>query len=114
MNLTVVADGRHPVPTELTLEGDGGADAQVGRPAGDRLRPTEGATQTVADPVRPAHRARALRLVVDAVRERHHERSGQRGRHVPVSIAEVGLTGVPVPPAPAHRRHRVPRAISFA
>ena len=25
LDLTVVADGRHPVPTALTLEGDGGA-----------------------------------------------------------------------------------------
>ena len=99
LHLTVVADGRHPVPTELTLEGDGGAVRTLSvPPITDAVG--EGSTQTVTipfDPLASAH----LRVVVDAVRDGTTNGVISASDTVPVSIAEVGLAGVPVPAAPS-------------
>ncbi len=99
LHLTVVADGRHPVPTELTLEGDGGAARTLSvPPITDAVG--EGSTQTVTipfDPLASAH----LRLVVDAVRDGTTNGVVSAPETVPVSIAEVGLAGVPAPAAPS-------------
>jgi arabinofuranan 3-O-arabinosyltransferase len=99
LNLTVVADGRHPVPTELTLMGDGGEARKLTVPPVTDAA-GEGSTQTVSipfDPLTSAH----LRLVVDAVRDGTTNGVVSAPADVPVSIAEVGLAGVPAPAAPS-------------
>jgi arabinofuranan 3-O-arabinosyltransferase len=98
LNLTVVADGRHPVPTALTLEGDGGVTRKlVVPPVSDVAE--KGGTQTVTIPFESLTSSR-LRLVVDSVRDGTTNGAVSATILVPVSIAEVGLAGVPVPAAP--------------
>ena len=99
LDLTVVADGRHPVPTALTLQGDGGATRTLAVPPVDDVA-EKGGTQTVTIPFEPLTSAR-LRVVVDAVRDGTTNGAVSASILVPVSIAEAGLAGVPVPAAPS-------------
>jgi arabinofuranan 3-O-arabinosyltransferase len=96
--LRVVADGRHSVPTRVTVEADGVPVATVDLPAvSDGTR--EGATREVPLEFGPVD-ARHLRIVVDQVRasttidDRTREQVG-----LPVGIAELGVVGVPRAPA---------------
>ena len=98
-DLSVVADGRHSVPTRLRLVTETGAERILTVPdISDTPRP--GATQTVRLSF-PAVTARHVRLVIEGVR-RVTALPGDMGpaATLPVSIAEAGLAGVPQPAAP--------------
>ena len=99
LDLELVADGKHSVPTRLRLEVDGVPGPTVDVPAVPDAA-SEGATARV--PVSfPAVTGRVVRLVVDAVRPvttpdpRTHTLLT-----LPVAIAETGMPDVPVPSAP--------------
>ncbi len=99
IDLTVVADGRHSVPTQFTLAADGVPVRSFTIPdLPDRARPD--ATRTVSVPFDPVTGSE-FRLYVDAVRPKLTRVVRDRPLvTAPVSIAEVGLNGVPKP-APA-------------
>jgi arabinofuranan 3-O-arabinosyltransferase len=99
LELQVVADGKHSVPTRLRLEVDGVPGPTIDVPAVPDAA-TEGATARVPVSI-PAVTGREMRLVVDAVRPvttpdpRTHELLT-----LPVAIAETGMPDVPAPSAP--------------
>lgn len=99
VELTVVADGRHSVPTRLRLEADGVPVATV--PVPEIADSTvEGATATVSLSFEPVQ-AHDLRLVVDEVRRRTAiEGDPAPEATLPVAFAEVGLAGVAGPVDP--------------
>ncbi len=96
--MTVVADGRHPVPTQIRVEGGGRVQSVAVPPIVDSA--TRNATQTVTIPIDPIT-ASDVRVTIEAVR------AGMTGAEVtgapplPVAIAEVGVANVPRPLAPA-------------
>lgn len=99
VDLVVVADGRHSVPTQLRLEADGVPTRTLTVPAiTDSTTPD--ATKTVSVPFDPVT-AQHLRLVVETVRPvtTIDDRS-KALLTLPVAIAETGLAGVPAPAAP--------------
>jgi hypothetical protein len=99
-DLTVVADGRHSVPTRLRILTETGAERVVTVPdIADASR--EGATQTVRLSF-PAVTGSHVRIVIDAIR-RVTALPGDPGpgATLPVSIAEAGVPGVPRPATPA-------------
>ena len=100
LDLTVVADGRHSVPTSIRLEADGEPVATVPVPeiadGGE-----EGTTRQVSLPFPPVQ-ARQLRLVVDGVRRTSVDVADPGPEPtLPVALAEVVLGGVPRPADPA-------------
>jgi len=100
LDLQVVNDGRHSVPTQLTLTSDTGATRQITLPAvGDQSTPNA----TVAMPVRFAPiSGTTFRLTIDAVRPvRTLEYFSAYPMVMPVAIAEVGMPGVHRGPEPA-------------
>jgi len=102
LNLQVVADGQHSVPTQVRLEVDGGTGAGSVRtltlPA-VQDRTVHGGT--VAVPVAfPAVTGTRFRLVLTEVRaETTRNYFGGGPLQEPVAIAEVGATGLRVPSA---------------
>ncbi len=99
-DLTVVADGRHSVPTRLRLLTDTGEQRDVDvPPIADGTH--EGATQTVHLSF-PSLTARHVRIRIEKVR-RVTAIPGDPGpaATLPVSIAEAGVPGVPRPAAPS-------------
>ena len=99
VELTFAHDRHHSVPTQFSLLADGVPVRSFTVPAsGDASQ--DGATRTVTIPFDPVV-GRELRLVVDSVAPRFTPVALDRPKvELPVSIAEVGLAGVPVP-APA-------------
>ena len=100
LDLQVVADGRHSVPTQLTLQPAGGAPVTVAvPPVTDTATP--GGTVTV--PLRFAPiTTDQLRVTVSAVRpEQTIEYFSRSPLELPVSIAEVGIPGVHAAAPPA-------------
>ena len=99
LDLELVADGKHSVPTRLRLEVDGAPGPTVDVPAVPDAA-SEGATARV--PVSfPAVTGRVVRLVVDAVRPvTTPDPRTHKLLTLPVAIAETGMPGVPVPSAP--------------
>ncbi len=99
LDLRVVADGRHSVPTRLRLEVDGAPPRLIDVPP--IVDGAAGATRSVPvsfAPVTGTH----LRLVVDRVRAvTTPDPSTHQPVALPVAIAETGLGGVPVPASPA-------------
>jgi arabinofuranan 3-O-arabinosyltransferase len=95
LDLAVVADGRHSVPTQLRLDVDGRSRVLDVPPIRDKAAPN--ALTTV--PLRfPAVRGRQIRFTVTAVREEQTRVFGTaRMRVEPVAIAEFGVPGVTVP-----------------
>ncbi len=98
-DLTVVADGRHSVPTRVRLEADGAPVASVPVPEiADGA--VAGATTTVSVSFEPVQ-AQDLRLVVEEVRRRTAiEGDPAPEATLPVAFAEVGLAGVVAPGSP--------------
>jgi hypothetical protein len=94
VTLQVVADGRHSVPTVLELDGDDGAKRTLQLPGiADLASP--GSTQTVTIPFTPMTE-RSFRLEVKATRIVSADSNPfDFGNALPVSLAEVGLAGVP-------------------
>ncbi|HXY94061.1 MAG TPA: alpha-(1-_3)-arabinofuranosyltransferase family protein [Acidimicrobiia bacterium] len=99
IDLTVVADRRHSVPTQFTLAADGVPLRTFTIEPPARGKP--GTTRTVSVPFDPVT-GKQFRLYVDAVEPkmttvlRHQPKV-----EAPVAIAEVGLAGVPTPAAAA-------------
>jgi arabinofuranan 3-O-arabinosyltransferase len=90
LDLVLVTDGQHSVPTRLRLEGDGAPVATVDVPPVEDLD-EPGATTAVSVTV-PAFRASTVRVVIDEVREVLGSDSfSEFPQTVPVGIAEVGL-----------------------
>ena len=98
VDLTVIADGRHSVPTQFTLQADDGSTRSFTIPQlRDGTQP--GTTRTVTVPFDPVTGQR-FRLLVDAVRPKFTRVArGEPQIEAPVGIAEVGLAGVPAPSA---------------
>ncbi|HMA45865.1 MAG TPA: discoidin domain-containing protein, partial [Frankiaceae bacterium] len=100
LDLSVVADGRHSVPTKLRLEVDGRPVRTLDLPPLPDVAVDDGTR-----PVRlafPPVRGSRLRLVVEAVREvRTRDSISERPIALPVAFAEVGAAGLRVPPAPS-------------
>ncbi len=94
LELQVVADGRHSVPTELTLSTPDGQTRQVALPPiADGS--TELATTTVTVPVTPALVTDQVQVTVSGLRPLLREPRGEeRAAVLPVAIAELGLPGV--------------------
>jgi hypothetical protein len=89
LDLRLVDDGHHSVPTELTVRGDGGDERTVAVPAGGGV-------------VRfPAFGARTVRVTVDGFRQvtatNWFDRSADQ---LPVGIAELGIAGAVRPRLP--------------
>ena len=101
LELQLVTDGRHSIPTELTITTDEGS--RVVRlphvPAGRGRK--QGSTTTM--PVSfPAITGQTVRITIDKTRaltERDYYSTGQQV--FPVGIAEVGIPGVVAEPTPA-------------
>jgi hypothetical protein len=99
MRLAVVADGRHSVPTAVELSVDGGVRRLTLPAIADR--PSENATVTVSlhFPALTGHR---IRVTVTGVRTRLATRESTGDTvAAPVGIAELGIPGLRVAPAPA-------------
>jgi hypothetical protein len=96
VDLAVVADGRHSVPTQLRLEVDGQKRVLDLPPIADKATPN--AVTTV--PLRfPAVHGRDIRFTITGIREERSRIFGTaRTRVEPVAIAEFGVPGVSVPP----------------
>jgi arabinofuranan 3-O-arabinosyltransferase len=97
LDLVLVADGRHSVPTSLVLQADGAPVATVPVPAvpdGDRPGTTTRVSIPLPDPVTATN----LRVVVDQVRAiETTDWSTRKIRTMPVGIAELGAAGLAVP-----------------
>jgi arabinofuranan 3-O-arabinosyltransferase len=99
LNLAIVADGKHSVPTQLQLQTDTGDTRTITLPAiADQA--AEGATTTV--PVSfPAVSGRQFRLTISGARvETTVDYTTHRSTALPEAIAEVGMPGVPGPAHP--------------
>jgi len=94
LDLTLVADGRHSVPTRLTIEPAGGAPFAVDVPAvADGAEPVHVATVPVRFPA--AVTTSGLRVTVEAVRPvTSQEYFSLSQIELPVAIAELGIPGV--------------------
>ena len=101
LELQVVADGRHSVPTELTLSTPDGQTRQVALPPiADGS--TELATTTVTVPVTPALVTDQVQVTVSGLRPLLREPRGEeRAAVLPVAIAELGLPGITSEPEPS-------------
>jgi len=97
--LQVVADGRHSLPTSLTITTESGSRSVNLPPISDRATP--GAT--VAVPVTfPALSGSHIRITVTGVRlESSTNYYSPSPIALPLGIAEVGIPGVQVAPTPA-------------
>jgi arabinofuranan 3-O-arabinosyltransferase len=99
LDLAVVADGRHSVPTRLRVT-VGGAEQVVDVPPVDDRTGTENATVRVPVDLEPM-RGRTVRVAVEEVREvRFVEFHSNRPVTQPVGIAELGIPGVAAPALP--------------
>jgi hypothetical protein len=96
MNLSLVADGRHSVPTRLGLVVDGTKVRELSvPPISDH--PKENATSTVRVSFPPVHGSN-IKLVVDGVREvKTKDSISGMMTDFPVGVAEVGVAGLRVP-----------------
>jgi hypothetical protein len=99
LDLQIVADGRHSVPTQLRIEGDGQTRV-VDLPAIEDV-PGENATVNVPVAFDPITASR-VRVTVEAVRAiETREYYSDTPIVLPVAIAELGLAGVQRPPLAA-------------
>jgi arabinofuranan 3-O-arabinosyltransferase len=100
LDLTVIADGRHSVPTALSLSTDGGAPEQVAVPPITDDSSHENATRTVRVALPKALTGRALTVRIDDIRaEKTIDYISEQSVDLPVAIAELGVPGLHLPPA---------------
>ena len=99
LDLSLVSDGRHSVPTRLTIDAGGGQTRVVDVPPVATVSVENG---TVAAPVTfPAVTTDHVRVTIDAVRPVNTiEYYSNLPTNLPVAIAELGIPGVQRP-APA-------------
>jgi len=99
MHLKVVADGRHSLPTAIELQVDGAVRELRLPPI--RNRTAENATVPVTLHF-PAMRGRSVRVTIAAVKPQLATRESTGDTvTAPVGIAELGVPGLRVAPAPA-------------
>ncbi len=99
LDLQIAADGRHSVPTAITVSAGGDAE-RVTLPT---IADSRVAGSVVSVPVALAHplTGQTVRLTVDSVRfEDTRDYYAQSARALPIGIAEVGISGVAAPPLP--------------
>ena len=98
LNLQIVADGHHSVPTELTITPDGDASKAVKIPLPD-IADQVGAGATVSVPVDfPAVTGQVLHVGISKVRlEQVKDWYSDSQVPTPVAIAELGIPGVRMP-----------------
>ncbi|HEV3227066.1 MAG TPA: alpha-(1-_3)-arabinofuranosyltransferase family protein, partial [Acidimicrobiales bacterium] len=97
MNLMVVADGRHSVPTHLRVEADGHTAASVTVPAVTDRPGTQGADAVVKVPIdlKAPVTGTKITVVVDGVREiTTTDWFSNTPIRMPVGIAELGIDGL--------------------
>ncbi len=100
MNLQVVADGRHSVPTKLRIDVDN-ASQEVTVPAVKDRNGDQNATVTVPLTF-PAMTGRRIRVTIEDVRPVNtYNFFSTQPLLMPVGIAELGIPGVQLAPAPA-------------
>ncbi len=94
LDLSVIADGRHSVPTKLRLDVDGQTRDLTVAPVADRRAPDA----TVAVPLHfAALTGHKIRITIEGVREERTKLFGTAQTRVePVGIAGFGLAGVAV------------------
>jgi len=98
LGLTVVADGRHSVPTRLRVQVDGGATQDVNVPPVTDTA-AENATSTVNVALQPVTGSR-FRITVVGVRDvTTLNYFSQVHQPLPMGIAELAIPGVATPPA---------------
>jgi arabinofuranan 3-O-arabinosyltransferase len=102
LDLQLVTDGRHSIPTQLTITTDRGTRLVVNLPHVDpgKGRP-QGSTTTV--PVSfPAITGQTVRITIDKTRALHElDYYSIAHQTFPIGIAEIGIPGVVEPPTPA-------------
>ncbi|MBA3302808.1 MAG: discoidin domain-containing protein, partial [Acidimicrobiia bacterium] len=104
MDLQVVADGRHSVPTRLRIEADGKIVDRVDVPA-VRDRAERNATVTLPLTLPRPVTGRDIRIVIEKVREvRTIDWISTSEVVMPVGIAELGIPGLSAPQPPARLR----------
>jgi arabinofuranan 3-O-arabinosyltransferase len=96
LDLSLVADGRHSVPTRLRIQTAGAPDRVVDVPA---IRDSKTPNATVNDTVRFAPvTGKTVRIVVDDVRNvKTKDYYSRQLISMPVGIAELGIPGVTMP-----------------
>jgi hypothetical protein len=100
LELQVVADGQHSVPTRLRLEVDGETERTIDLPPIANPGP-ESAVTSVPVSFEPITGS-SFQLFVDAVSPvTTRDARTSRDRTLPVAIASVGMTGVPAPADPS-------------
>ena len=99
LGLQIVADGRHSVPTKITVSADSG-QATIDLPP---IADSSVAGSVVDVPVSfPTLRGRSFRITVDAVRiENTPNYYSQNPIAMPIAFASVGIPGVSAPAVPA-------------
>jgi arabinofuranan 3-O-arabinosyltransferase len=99
LDLSVVADGRHSVPTQVRVDAEGGSRVVELPTVTDGSAPDA----VRATPVRFAPlTGSTFRVTVTAVRELDSpDATSGLPQPLPVAVAELGLPGVVAPPAPA-------------
>lgn len=99
MNLQVVADGKHSVPTQLRIDTSSGSRTVDLPPIADQVTPNA----TVTVPVSfPALTGSNVRVTITAVRPvQTLDYYSQGPIELPVGIAEIGIPGVSAAAAPA-------------
>ena len=101
LDLRVVADGRHSVPTRLRIEADGGEAVVVDVPAVED-RPERDATVEVPIDLPEPVTGSSLRITVEDTREAlTNDWISREPVVMPVGITEWGIDGLSVPAAPA-------------
>ena len=99
LDLQLVTDGRHSVPTKLRLDVDGQTRDITVPPLADKSAPN--ATTTVRVNFASVS-GRRIRATIEDVRENHAKSFATSATRVePVGIAELGVPGLRMQPAPA-------------
>ena len=102
LDLVVFADGRHSVPTELTLTADGGSPVIVPVPAIEDDPSRENSTASVRIDLPAPIEATRLAIQLSAIRAvTTVDYYSENAVTMPVGIAEWGIDGLEVPPLPS-------------
>jgi arabinofuranan 3-O-arabinosyltransferase len=96
LDLAVIADGRHSVPTELRISVAGRPDQDVAVPAVADSR-TENATTTVRIPLKPVSGTSVKITILATRREKTINYLSAIPQTLPVGIAELGIAGLTQP-----------------
>ena len=99
LDLKVVADGQHSVPTELTVSADSGSATVPLPPLADSRTP--GSVVNVPVTFAPLH-GQSIQITFDTVRiENSPNYYSKTPIAMPIGIAEVGIAGLQAAPLPA-------------